>query len=110
MQLVGLYCENHFNSPTVLLTDFVNEFSVLSLRRLSKNPLKYEINTRRFPDISFALSSVHQISMLEGITEDLGRSNTPHGSDEGGADISRSSERSSEDDANQYFFWFFAVS
>jgi hypothetical protein len=64
----------------------VNEFIVVSLYRLSKIPLKFEIDARRFPDIASALSSAYELSMRSGISEDLGRNNTPEGSAEGEED------------------------
>jgi hypothetical protein len=85
-QLLGLCGENPFRSPPVLLTDFVNEFIVVSLYRPSKIPLKFEIDARRFPDIASALSSAYELSMRSGISEDLGRNNTPEGSAEGEED------------------------
>ena len=97
-QLLGLCCDNPLNSPPVLLTDFVNLFIVLSLRRPSKNPLKFVIDAIKYPDIASALSSAHQISTLEGISEDLGRCNTPDGSAENEADTAESHDGSFDDD------------
>ena len=59
---------------------------MLSLHRPFQILLKFEIEARRFPDIASALSSAYELSMLDGISEDLGRSNTPDGSAEEEAD------------------------
>ena len=64
----------------------MNNFIVLSLHRPSRIQLKFKIDARRFPDIASALSSAYKLSMLDGISEDLGRSNTPDGSAEEEAD------------------------
>ena len=79
-QLLGLCGDNPRRSPPVLLTDFVGVFIVLSLSKPSRIPLKFEINAYRFPDIASAMSSAYELSMQPGISEDLGRNNTPDGS------------------------------
>jgi hypothetical protein len=80
IQLLGLCGDNPYRTPPVILTDFVNNFIVLSIRRPSRVPLTFAIDAIRFPDISSALSSAYDISMKLGISEDLGRNNTPDGS------------------------------
>ena len=81
-QLLGLCGSNHFRSPPVLLTDFVNSFIVVSLQRSSSIPLRFEIAAQNFLNIASALSSAYELSIKESISADLGRENTPEGSAE----------------------------
>ncbi len=75
LQLLGLNCQNHCNSPPVLLTDLRNRNYVLYLEFVE---LKYKLRVQSLTSFSLALSFISvNLFARKSQTKDLFRSNTP---------------------------------